>query len=180
MTTANKITIFRILLIIAFMVSFAFSGLAWAWAALLIFSLASVSDFLDGYIAKKYNQITTFGKFMDPLADKLLVVSALVCLVGAGIIPAWIAVIIIFRDSLVDMMRTLAISEGKVVAANWWGKWKTAFQMFAIISFLFDRIFYLSLWGVSVSLVLIYIAVGLTIISGVIYMKDNWKFLSFK
>ena len=180
MTLANKITIFRILLIVAFMVSFNFGGAAWAWAALLIFCAASASDFLDGYVAKKYNQITTFGKFMDPLADKLLVVSALLCFVASGAIAAWIAVIIIFRDSIVDMMRTLAVSQGKVVAANWWGKRKTAFQMFAIIAFLFDRIYFLSFYDISISQVLLYTALLLTIISGIIYMKDNWRFLSFK
>ncbi|MCL2740127.1 MAG: CDP-diacylglycerol--glycerol-3-phosphate 3-phosphatidyltransferase, partial [Oscillospiraceae bacterium] len=140
MTLANKITIFRIVLIIAFMVGFAMPGLAWAWASLLIFALACASDYVDGYIARNFNQVTTFGKFMDPLADKLLVIAALVCFVGAGIIPAWIAVVIICRDMLVDMMRTIAVSSGKVVAANWWGKWKTAFQMFAIISFLLERV----------------------------------------
>ena len=129
MTTANKITLFRMLLIpifvILMLVSFKGSGLL----ALLIFIIASISDSVDGYVARKYNQITTFGKFMDPLADKLLVTSAILIFVERGQIPSWAAFLIIAREFAVTALRLVAVDSGIVIAAGFSGKVKTAVTM---------------------------------------------------
>lgn len=129
MTTANKITLFRMLLIPVFvilmLVSFPGSGVI----ALFIFIVASLSDSVDGYVARKYNQITTFGKFMDPLADKLLVTSAILIFVERGQIPSWAAFLIIAREFAVTALRLVAVDSGIVIAAGFSGKVKTAITM---------------------------------------------------
>ena len=126
MTTANKITIFRVVLIPVFLV-LAYAGhMGWA---LLVFVLASLSDMLDGYIARHYNQITDFGKFMDPLADKVLVMAAMCYFVEAGRMPGWALAIVLLREFAVSGMRLVAVEQGRVIAAAWSGKIKTAATM---------------------------------------------------
>ena len=132
MNTANKITLVRVLLIPVFVVicylTFPYSR----WAALVIFILASFSDFLDGYIARTYNQITDFGKFLDPIADKLLVTSAMLIFVEQGRMPAWVLLCVIAREFAVSALRLVAVDNGRVIAAGWSGKVKTASTMVCI------------------------------------------------
>ena len=126
MTTANKITLFRVILIPVFLI-LAYSGhLVWAF---VVFVLASLSDMLDGYIARHYNQITDFGKFMDPLADKVLVMAAMCYFVEAGRMPGWVLAIVLLREFAVSGMRLVAVEQGRVIAAGWSGKIKTASTM---------------------------------------------------
>lgn len=133
MTTANMITLFRILLIPVFIILM-FSGFPGADVlALAVFCIASLTDKLDGYIARKYNQVTNFGKFTDPLADKLLVISAFLIFVGQGTMAAVAAIIIVSRELIVTSLRTLAIDAGVVIAAGFWGKFKTVSQLIGII-----------------------------------------------
>ena len=133
MTTANKITIFRVVLIPVFLVLMylRFPGhMYWAFG---VFVLASLSDFVDGYIARHYNQITDFGKFMDPLADKLLVVSAMLMFVEQHQMPAWALLIVLVREFAVSGLRMIASDKGRVIAAGWSGKVKTASTMVCIV-----------------------------------------------
>ena len=134
MNLANKLTMLRIFLVPIFLIFIAMKGIPYGTIiATLIFIIASLTDQLDGYIARSRNQITTFGKFMDPLADKLLVTSALISLVELGLIPSYAAIIIIAREFAVSGLRTIAASEGKIIAASWWGKIKTVIQIIAIV-----------------------------------------------
>ena len=126
MTTANKITLFRVVLIPVFLV-LAYTGhMVWALA---VFVLASLSDMLDGYIARHFNQITDFGKFMDPLADKVLVGSAMCYFVEVGRMPGWVLALVLLREFAVSGMRLVAVEQGRVIAAGWSGKVKTASTM---------------------------------------------------
>ena len=130
MNLANKLTLIRIVLVPVFLIFIAAKGIPYgSTIATTIFILASITDKLDGYIARSRNQITNFGKFMDPLADKLLVTAALISLVELHVVPAWAAVIIIAREFAVSGLRSIAAAQGKVIAASWWGKWKTSFTM---------------------------------------------------
>ena len=141
MNLPNKLTLFRIILVpIMVIVSFfdisgSFLGIPTTmWILNLIFIIASITDKLDGYLARKNNQVTTFGKFLDPIADKILVVTAMILLVEMSRLPAWIPIIVIFREFVVSGYRLIAVqSEGKVIAANIWGKLKTVTQMLGII-----------------------------------------------
>lgn len=140
MTTANKITLVRILMI-PFFVFFALQGTVMADViALVLFCLASVTDFLDGYIARKYNQVTDFGKFVDPLADKLLVTAALVIFVERGLFAAWMVFIILAREFIITSLRNVAAAKGQVMAAAWSGKVKTCVQIAGIIILFFYAI----------------------------------------
>lgn len=139
---------------------------------LVIFAIASFTDFLDGMIARKYNLITTFGKFADPIADKLLVNSVLLLLAGEGTIPIIVPIIMISRDMVVDAIRLVAASNNRVIAASPWGKLKTVAQMFAIIMLLLRNIPF-SLMGVRVDLFLIGIATVVSLISGIDYFIKN-------
>ena len=133
MTTANKITMVRILMIpffIYFALQYDKTSLI---IALVLFCLASVTDFLDGYIARKYNQVTDFGKFVDPLADKLLVTAALLIFIEKGIFPAWMVFIVLAREFIITSLRNVAAAKGKVLAASWTGKVKTCVQIAGII-----------------------------------------------
>lgn len=133
MNLPNKLTIFRVILIPFFLVFLLVPGIpADNWIALGIFIAASLTDLLDGKIARKYNLVTNFGKFMDPLADKLLVCSALICLTGLGRIPSYMVVIIIAREFTISGFRLIAADNGVVIAASYWGKFKTTFQMVMI------------------------------------------------
>jgi len=169
MNLANKITLIRIVLIPLFIVLL-LNDLYFLSAN--VFVIASLTDALDGYIARKYNMITNMGKLMDPLADKLLVTSALICLVEKGDIASWLVIIIISREFLVSLLRSIAASEGTVIAASKWGKMKTIFQMVAIISILYKN-YPFELINFPFSTIAIYIATVLTLISGVDYILKN-------
>ena len=134
MNLPNKLTTFRVILIpffVFFLLAPYFEGYG-NYIALVIFIVASLTDFLDGKIARKYNLVTNFGKFMDPLADKLLVCSALICLIALDRIPAWIVIVIISREFIISGFRLIAADNGVVIAASYWGKFKTTFQMVMI------------------------------------------------
>ena len=172
MNLPNKLTIVRVLLIpfFVFFMMTDYLGEMSKWIALLIFVAASLTDLLDGKIARKYNLVTNFGKFMDPLADKLLVCSALICFVELGVLPSWIVIIIISREFIISGFRLVASDNHVVIAASYWGKFKTTFQMLMIIVLVLDinhPVF--DLLGV----VLTYIALLLTIISLVDYVWKN-------
>lgn len=170
MNLPNKLTIFRGILIVPFVIVLLtnIGGDAGKWIALSIFIVASMTDWLDGYIARKYNLVTNFGKFMDPLADKLLVSAAMICLVEIGKLPAWIVVVIISREFIISGFRLVASDNGVVIAASYWGKFKTVFQMLMICLLIAD-IEAIQL----VNLIVMWIAVILTLISLVDYLVKN-------
>lgn len=170
MNLPNKLTILRMIMIVPFVVFMLvpIGGVAGKWIALALFVIASLTDLLDGKIARKYNLVTTFGKFMDPLADKLLVCSALICLVELGRIPAWIVIIIISREFIISGFRLVASDKGVVIAASWWGKFKTTFQMVMIVLMIAD-IAALSI----VTQIVMWIALILTVVSLVDYLVKN-------
>ena len=144
MNLPNKLTVFRMILIVPFvfvMLSDIF-GTAGKWIALALFVIASLTDLLDGKIARKYNLVTNFGKFMDPLADKLLVCAAMICLVETGKIPSWVVIIIISREFIISGFRLIASDNGIVIAASYWGKFKTVFQMVLIMTALLEPVLY--------------------------------------
>ncbi len=188
---ANKLTLFRIALVpvmaiipyLNLQVDFLGMPLTYFWME-LIFIVASITDKLDGYIARSRNQVTTFGKFLDPLADKILVLTAMVLLIELGKIPAWIPVIVLAREFLVSGYRLVAVEKGgKVIAASIWGKLKTVTQMLAIILIIFDKnafwdCFRGGLTGIDfginlVSTLLLLISTFATIFSGIDYMKNG-------
>ena len=177
MNLPNKLTTFRVILIpffVFFLLAPYFEGYG-NYIALVIFIVASLTDFLDGKIARKYNLVTNFGKFMDPLADKLLVCSALICLIALDRIPAWIVIIIISREFIISGFRLVASDNGVVIAAGWWGKIKTVCQMFMVILLICD------FGGSTVHIIeniLIYLALALTIISLIDYLVKNKNVLS--
>lgn len=169
MNLPNKLTIFRVVLIPVFIIVL-MTGLVSEplnrYIGVAIFCIASFTDFLDGHIARKYNLVTNFGKFMDPLADKLLVSSALICMIELGMLPAWIVIIIISREFIITGFRLLAAEGGLVIAASWWGKIKTVTQMLMIIFVML---------GVNdiIGAILIILATVFTVISGVDYIVKN-------
>lgn len=187
MNLANKLTIIRIFLVPVFLIFIALKIDYGTFIATFIFILASLTDKLDGYIARSRNQITTFGKFMDPLADKLLVTSALISLVELQVIPGWAAVIIIAREFAISGLRTIAAGDGVVIAASWWGKIKTVIQIIAIIALLlkvninnsqillekFTSNSILHELYVYLPEIMLYIAVIITILSGIDYFNKN-------
>ena len=133
MTTANKITLFRVILIPVFLILL-YTGAK--WAALAVYIVACISDTVDGYIARHYNQVTVFGKFMDPLADKILVLSAMCWFIEVGQMPGWLVAIVLFREFAVSGLRLIAVERGRVIAAVWSGKIKTTVTMVGIIAML--------------------------------------------
>jgi len=141
-----------------------------------VFILASSTDALDGYIARSRNQVTNFGKFIDPLADKLLITAAILALVQMNKVPAWIAFIIISRDLMVNLLRMCAASEGVVIQASPVGKIKTIFQIIAIIVLLIDSL-NLYVFNLSLGLLILYIAMGLTVVSGFDYLYKGLGFI---
>ena len=143
------------------------------YIALIIFIVASLTDLLDGKIARKYNLVTNFGKFMDPLADKLLVCSALICLIGDKL-QAWIVIVIISRELIISGFRTIAADNGVVIAASWWGKYKTTSQMLMIIIMIVNLNYS---WYGTLEYVFIYLSLVLTIISLVDYLVKNRQVL---
>ncbi|MDR0424274.1 MAG: CDP-diacylglycerol--glycerol-3-phosphate 3-phosphatidyltransferase [Clostridiales Family XIII bacterium] len=168
----NQLTMLRIALVPVFIVVL-MSGHYYSSAA--IFAAASITDALDGYIARKYDLISNFGKLMDPLADKLLVVSALVCLVELGDIPAWIVIVILAREFAITGLRSVAASSGAVIAAGFSGKLKTVFQMIAIIALLLKNQPF-EMAGVPFAYAMLMAALVLTIYSGAEYIVKNRQF----
>ncbi len=142
--------------------------------ALIVFAIASITDFLDGYLARKNNLVSSFGKIMDPLADKLLSFGALICFIQIDIVDVWAPMIIIAREFFVTSMRVVAVSKGKVIAASWWGKIKTNVQMFAImIALLLCGLGNPGFMGFSIAGILIWIAAIFTVASWIAYIFEN-------
>lgn len=172
MNLPNKLTMFRVILI-PFMVIFllvpCFRDFG-DYAAAGIFIVASLTDLLDGKIARKYDLVTNFGKFMDPLADKLLVCSALICLTDMGRLASWITIIIVSRDFIISGLRLVASDNDVVIAASYWGKFKTAFQMLMVIVLILDLP--LKLFDI-LGVVLTYVALILTVVSLIDYLIKN-------
>lgn len=177
MNTPNKLTLLRVILIPFFVICLLAVEAGWGkWAALAIFIIASLTDTLDGYLARRDNLVTNFGKFMDPLADKLLVCSAMICLVDMERIPSWIVIIIIGREFVISGFRLIASDNGVVIAANYWGKIKTVCQMIMIIVVIAN----LGGFFAIVEQILIYLSLILTVISLATYLWDNRKVLSMQ
>ena len=174
MTTASKITLLRVVLIPVYMVLMYLSagqtGL-WMWIALAVFIVASLTDFIDGHIARKHNQISDFGKFLDPLADKLLVIAAMVMFCEWGMFPAWALMLVLTREFAVTGLRLVAVGKGNVIAAGWSGKVKTASTMVGLcVWMVFPGILIVS-WLVTAVIVVT------TLYSGVEYFVQNRKCL---
>jgi len=172
MKTANVITLIRIALVPVFMAVYLLKIPYYEIIALAIFILASATDKLDGYIARKYNQISSFGKFVDPLADKLLVSAALIILVGEGVIPSWAVILILAREFIVTSLRTVAVSAGRIIAANNWGKAKMVIQVVAI-SFLLTSLRNITLGSVTVGDIMVWLMTVVTVWSGIDYIVIN-------
>jgi len=182
MNLPNKLTVFRVILIVPFVLLMLGSSAQWDWfmavfgeivdyadyIALGIFIIASLTDLLDGKIARRYNLVTNFGKFMDPLADKLLVCSALICLIELDRIPAWIVIIIISREFIISGFRLVAADNRVVIAANYWGKFKTTFQII-MVCLMIVNIESLNM----LTQIIMWIAVILTIVSLIDYIVKN-------
>lgn len=178
MNTPNKLTVAR-MIIVPFLVVFLLTG--WGgdanrYISLALFVVASVTDWFDGYLARKNNLVTNFGKFMDPLADKLLVCSAMICMIDLKRLSAWFVIIIIAREFIISGFRLIAAENGIVIAANYWGKFKTASQMIMIILLIlhFDGIF------VILEQIFIWLSLALTIISLITYIWQNRTVLSMQ
>lgn len=171
MNIANKLTVLRVVLIPFFLLALYFlEGDIANYTAATIFIIASVTDWFDGYLARSKNLVTDFGKFMDPLADKLLVAAALVYFVEQGMIAAWIVIVILSREFAISGVRLVAASSGKVIAAGWWGKIKTFTTLIMIIVLLF----HFNFTGIKfIEMVLIYASLLFTVISGTEYIVKN-------
>ena len=190
MNIANRLTISRIVLTFVFMFFLFCKGLVAKSVAFLIFSLAALSDYLDGHIAKRKNIISDFGKFMDPVADKILILAAFAAFVQMHVIEAWVLVIIIARELLITSLRLFALNKGKVLAASKSGKHKTAFQMFVIFCILgflllkevmlrfftwnpaWEKFFNQGIY------ILMWVVVGLTLYSGISYLWENRRVIT--
>ncbi|HJC64193.1 MAG TPA: CDP-diacylglycerol--glycerol-3-phosphate 3-phosphatidyltransferase [Candidatus Blautia merdavium] len=179
MNTPNKLTIARVIMIPFFVAFLMYDivGSAGKWVALAIFIIASLTDTLDGYLARKYHLVTNFGKFMDPLADKLLVCSALICFTATGQLAAWITIIIIAREFIISGFRLIAADNGIVIAASYWGKFKTVSQMILIILMIMDLPYRAFQMLIQIFVV---IAVVLTVVSLVDYIRKNKSVLSMQ
>ena len=178
MNLPNKLTIFRVILIpffVVFMLAPICPGYA-NYIAVAIFIVASLTDLLDGKIARKYNLVTDFGKFMDPLADKLLVCAAMICLIETGQLAAWIVIVIISREFIISGFRLVAADNGVVIAASYWGKFKTASQMVMIILLI------LNFGGIFEILtnIFIWLSLALTVISLITYIVQNKNVISMQ
>ena len=192
MNLPNKLTIFRVILILPFILLLLGSHGGWGWfqaifgeqgttaewIALAVFIVASLTDMLDGKIARKYHLVTNFGKFMDPLADKLLVCAAMIVLVEMGRIPSWIVVIIISREFIISGFRLIASDKGVVIAASYWGKFKTTFQMIMICLMIVEDVpVFANLGGGKafgiLTTVIMVIALALTVVSLIDYIWKN-------
>lgn len=176
MNLPNKLTVLRVFMVpffVYFMLDTSW-GEKGKWIALFLFCLASFTDFLDGSIARKRNLITNFGKFMDPLADKLLVCSAMICLIPQGKLSAWFVIVVIGREFIISGFRLVASDQGVVIAASYWGKFKTVAQMIMVIVLIAD------LGGVfqGIGTILVWVSLALTVISLVDYVGKNRKVIT--
>ncbi len=186
MTTASKITMIRIFMIPVFIVFFMLgnymNNVGLEIAALLIFVIAAATDGIDGHIARKYNQITDFGKFVDPLADKILVLSALLCMIEFGWVSSVAVIVIIAREFMVTGLRTVAMGSGKVIAAGFSGKLKTVIQIVTVVLIMFVRainIDQIAIINIIVNIA-IWLTVFITVYSGAEYIIQNWSVIDFK
>ncbi len=179
MNIANKITLFRVFLVPIFMIVLYLDFSNSQMIAGLIFIFASLTDTLDGYLARSRNLVTDFGKFVDPLADKVLVSAALISLVDLGKVPGWIVVIIIAREFTITGFRVLAASNGITIAASPLGKFKTITQLLAIILILFDNFPFQGI-GLPLDMIMLYLALIFTILSGIDYIYKNKNVLDMK
>ena len=171
MNLPNKLTILRVIMIPFFVAALLYDGGAnqnMRYVAAALFIIASLTDMLDGKIARKYNLVTNFGKFMDPLADKLLVCSALICMIELRELPAWMVIIIISREFIISGFRLIASDNGRVIAASYWGKFKTTFQM-VMICLMIANIEALSV----LTTIVMWVALVLTVVSLVDYLMKN-------
>ncbi|MDO4601944.1 MAG: CDP-diacylglycerol--glycerol-3-phosphate 3-phosphatidyltransferase [Eubacteriales bacterium] len=178
MNTPNKLTVARMIMV-PFLVIFMLTdwgGEANRYISFGIFAVASITDWFDGYLARKNNLVTNFGKFMDPLADKLLVCSALICLIEMKRLEAWVVIVIIAREFIISGFRLIAAENGVVIAANYWGKFKTVSQMIMIILLILNLG---GIWSV-VEEVFVWLSVALTVISLLTYILQNRKVLSMQ
>ncbi len=178
MNTPNKLTVARMIMVpflVVFMLT-GWGGEANRFISLAIFAAASITDWFDGYLARKYHLVTNFGKFMDPLADKLLVCSALICLVELDRLEAWIVIIIIAREFIISGFRLIAAENGVVIAANYWGKFKTVSQMAMIILLILN---YGGAFAVLAE-VSVWLSVAMTVISLMTYIMQNKNVLSMQ
>lgn len=178
MTTANKITLTRIAMIPLFIYFALVPKPGYDAVALTLFILASVTDFLDGYIARKYNQITDFGKFIDPLADKLLICAALLVFVDRDLMSGVLAFIILAREFMITSLRTVAMGKGKVMAATWTGKVKTCVQIAAVIVIFLTQIFTNAGDLMLVSDIAAWVMTLVTLYSGYDYISKNWAIIA--
>lgn len=181
MNVPNFLTILRMCMVPVFVIFMLADvlGPSDQYIAAVLFILASITDWLDGYLARKNHQVTVFGKFMDPLADKLLVCSALICLIELGRIPSWVVIIIVGREFIISGFRLVAAEGGKVIAAGYWGKIKTAVTMVTIVFMIpnFGEIFSGASWIYPLEQVLVYASLILTIISLIDYLVKNKEVL---
>ena len=180
MNTPNKLTLLRVILVPVFMAAALMDGKPAMAAALAVFVIASVTDLLDGKLARKYNQVTTFGKFADPLADKLLICAAFLVLVDKELISPWVLIIVLFREFAVSGVRLVAAGTGKVIAASIWGKLKTVSQMVAVIVAFLLLIFPIGCADFVIINVFVWISTVLTIVSGFDYIYKSRGLLTFK
>ena len=176
MNLPNKLTILRVLMIPFFVLFMLLDpdSMTYRYIALAIFIVASLTDTLDGYIARKYHLVTNFGIFMDPLADKLLVSAAMICMVETAQLPAWVVIVIISREFIISGFRLVASDNGVVIAASYWGKVKTVVQMLMIILLILNLPY---LWYQILCVVFIWLAVILTVVSLVDYLRKNREVL---
>ncbi len=179
MTTANKITLIRIAMLPFFIVCAMQDTAAFQIAALVLFCVASFTDFLDGYVARKYNQVTDFGKFVDPLADKLLVTAALLIFIEKGIFAAWMVFIILAREFIITSLRIVAANKGRVLAATWTGKVKTCVQIGGII---IDFALLIAANGavegsLPIASLVAWVVTLVTLYSGWDYLHKNWDLI---
>ena len=174
MTTASKITLSRVLMIPVYLVTMYLShgeSNVWMYVSLAIFIIASLTDYIDGYIARHYNQTTDFGKFLDPLADKLLTIAAMCMFCEWGVFPAWALMIVLTREFAVTGLRLIAVQKGTVIAAGWSGKVKTASTMVGLCIMM-------ALPGIAIlSNIVMFVIVATTLYSGIEYFVQNWKCL---
>ncbi len=174
MTLASKITLIRVAFIPVYMVFMYSSGgdpNAWMYLSLAVFIVASLTDYVDGYIARKYNQVSDFGKFLDPLADKLLTIAAMTMFCEWGLMPAWALMIVLTREFAVTGLRLVAVGKGVVIAAGWSGKVKTASTMIGLCAWMAFPTFPWLGWLVTIVIVVT------TVYSGIEYFAQNWRCL---